>query len=183
MDEAQENQGGRCRLRIHRSKTTNTMSRTLEESIVVFLSRVKKTKDCWNWSAAKNDVGYGQMYWLGVTTYAHRISWTLHKGQIPKGLFVLHRCDNPACCNPDHLFLGTQQDNISDCKSKGRMRNGDLHGEQCGSHKLKEHEVLEIRRRYKSGGVSTYTLAREFGVTRSNIGYIVRGKQWKHLPV
>jgi len=85
-----------------------------------FWSRVKKTDRCWLWTGNKNPDGYG-MFWLdGKAHGAHRVSWLFHYGEIPKHLFVLHHCDNPACVRPCHLFLGTAGDNSRDSWAKGR---------------------------------------------------------------
>lgn len=86
-----------------------------------FWSHVDKTDGCWLWTGAdKGALGHGRFYVKGKRTKVHRFSWELANGPIPPGLFVLHRCDNGACVRPDHLFLGTQADNIRDMDSKGR---------------------------------------------------------------
>jgi hypothetical protein len=110
-----------------------------------FWSKVLKTETCWLWQAQRNNKGYGCLavyrsdkgrHW---PTYAHRLSWTLTNGPIPDELNVLHRCDTPACVNPDHLFLGTQCDNMRDCVNKGRMPPSTSHA------KLTEDQVRGIR--------------------------------------
>lgn len=89
---------------------------------------VLKTR-CWEWTASKvTNSGYGQFQVIKSTTLAHRISWLIHFGEIPTGLFVLHKCDNKICVNPDHIFLGTHQANMDDCKAKGRNAVGDRNG-------------------------------------------------------
>lgn len=89
-----------------------------------FWAKVVKTEACWDWKGYKNKQGYGRM---GIAASqcvnAHRVSWVIHSGQIPAGLFVCHRCDNPSCTRPDHLFLGTRQDNVDDMLIKKRSRH------------------------------------------------------------
>ncbi len=88
-----------------------------------FLSHVKKKNGCWKWLSTKNCFGYGRLFSDNKEYKAHRVSWELKFGPIPNGLFVLHKCDNPECTNPDHLFLGTQRENMNDCLNKGRHSN------------------------------------------------------------
>jgi len=124
---------------------------------------------------------------------AHRIAYELLKG--PTGdFFVLHTCDNPPCCNPDHLWLGTQADNIKDCKEKGRTRNGvgakhgsKTHpqriprGEKSGLSVLTRSDVEEIRAKYQTGDFSQGLLGEQYGVSRTTVGQIVRGETWTHI--
>lgn len=91
-----------------------------EKLCIRFWGKVKKGKTCWEWSGAKIPKGYGQLGFLGKHTYAHRVSWELCFGKIPQGLCVLHKCDNPPCVNPKHLFLGTIADNNRDMFRKNR---------------------------------------------------------------
>ena len=170
---------------------------TPEQRIAKFWEKVDKSGGddaCWNWTGSRNTGGYGQSAWKGKSKVAHRISWELANGEIPNGLLVLHKCDNRACVNPRHLFIGTQQDNIDDMIQKGRAVNlsgsdhwSHLHpekkpyGEAVGHHKLTENEVREIRRRYAQGNTSHSKLAQEFNIGRSNIGTILNRITWKHV--
>lgn len=115
----------------------------------------------------------------GKTIYAHRLSWTIHYGDIPSGLCVLHRCDVRMCVNPDHLFLGTNAENMADKVAKGRQSRQS--GESNPSAKLTKGDVEEIRRRYSSGLISQETLAEYFGVSQTLIGMIVRERIWKNV--
>lgn len=131
---------------------------------------------CWIWNKFKLKSGYGTTAQNKKTYLAHRLSYLLHVGMIPKGLWVLHKCDNPSCVNPDHLFLGTHQDNTDDKVSKGRQLRGDSHN----MSKLTEDEITAIREfpKFRGAGV---ILAKRYDVTPSMISYIRNGKSWKHL--
>lgn len=88
-----------------------------------FENKIKRTNNgCWVWTGATAGRGYGKLFVDGKDIRAHRVSWLLHRGELPDASFVLHRCDNPPCVNPDHLFLGDQYDNMRDCASKRRIR-------------------------------------------------------------
>lgn len=137
---------------------------------------------CWLWFGPVNEHGYGTLR----NKYAHRVSYELHRGEVG-ALCVLHKCDVPACVNPDHLFLGTRADNIRDCHSKGRMfvqtkKHRMARGERVYGSKLTPEKVIEIRRRY-AAGEQQIPLARIFGVTQGAIHSIVAGKTWKHVAL
>jgi hypothetical protein len=155
---------------------------------------------CWDWQASKHGQGYGLFKLKSRTEFAHRIAWRIaHKSDIPNGLCVLHSCDNPACVNPAHLRVGTQQDNMDDKVTRGRQaRTGALRpatGMNSGAHthpekrargvkngrsKLTVEQVQEIRARSKKGE-SQSAIARSFEVHRTQIGAIVRREQWTHI--
>lgn len=169
-----------------------------------FWPKVEKTKTCWLWIASTRGKGYGAFGADGKNQYAHRASWEIHYGPIPDGLWVLHHCDTPACVNPQHLFLGTNADNMQDCVAKGRTATGERNGskthperrpkgERHGTHthpgsrptgerngraKLTEVQVWEIRALYASGEYSQHAIASRFGVSRPQISAIVNFKNW-----
>lgn len=156
-----------------------------EETYTVarFWSKVKlrSRNQCWLWTARQFRYGYGNFsVEVGRTTGAHRFAWELEHGAIPDGLRVLHKCDNPPCVNPDHLFLGTQADNVADMIAKGRKVNGSHEGSANGRAVLTEDDVLEIRRRC-AGGETQRALSQAFGISSSQIGYIVRRESWTYV--
>ena len=115
---------------------------------------IKNGQDkCWDWSASKMNFGYGRMG-VGGNKWntAHRISWEIHVGKIPKGMFVLHKCDNPPCSNPKHLFLGTQRENIQDARNKGRMSS--VGGEKCATTVYSDEYVIDAIKRLKKSGLT-----------------------------
>lgn len=137
---------------------------------------------CWLWKASTKDGEYGGFKINGKTVFAHRFAWTLLHGEIPDGMCVLHRCDRPTCVRADsHLFLGTPALNSADMTNKERQARG----EQQGSAKLTDAEVLNIRRLWRGNG-GPYTqveLAAMFDTYQGNISAIILGKNWKHLPL
>ncbi len=148
--------------------------------MVRFWEKVRKTDTCWLWQASTNQGGYGTFRANGASRLAHRLSWEEHYGAIPPATMVLHRCDNPPCVNPKHLFLGTQLDNMRDMANKGRSRSWDQLGTNHFNVKLDEQRVREIRNRFANGETQV-SLAKEFGVSFQNIHLIVRRKKWKHV--
>ncbi len=135
---------------------------------------------CIIWTGHKNNHGYGSIgseSQKGRMLLAHRVSYEIAHGPISDSIMVLHSCDNPSCVNPDHLFLGTQADNIADMVSKGRGPNGT----KAWNSKLTDNDILEIRNRYASGGVTQRTLSDEFGISQSRICWIIKRKSWKHI--
>jgi hypothetical protein len=139
--------------------------------------RVSEIHECWEWQAGLFEGGYGQFKVDGQSTQAHRVAWRLSGGTFDGG-HVCHKCDNRKCCNPAHLFDGTPRANVVDAFNKNR-RGGRV-GEVSNWAKLKEPDVLEIRRR-ASLGEKRSALAREYGVVPATIDHIVNRKNWKHI--
>lgn len=135
---------------------------------------------CWVWNGCVDSWGYGHFKVSGVVRRAHRFSWEMAREPVPPHLVVCHRCDNPPCVNPDHLFVGTQADNIRDMAAKGRLRW--VCGEKSGRSVLSESDVLRIRERLSSG-TKHAVLANEFSVSRQLISAINTGRIWRCLPL
>lgn len=130
---------------------------------------------CWEWLAYKNPKGYGTFAISRKDRmYAHRASWLLHRGEIPKGMYVLHRCDNPSCVNPEHLFLGTARDNTIDMLTKGRGGPLTVGGERSPVSKLTDAQVVAIRLE-RSEGAKLHVIAARHGVTNATISRICAG--------
>ena len=135
---------------------------------------LRKTKNgCWLWTLSVTSSGYGQMYVGRVAAPAHRMSWIVHNGPIPKGIFVCHKCDNPRCINPDHLFLGSHSDNMGDMTRKGRSTRGSKNPRA----KFTEAQIQEIR----SSKKSRKELAEKYGVWPETIWGIRTRRYWKHV--
>lgn len=135
---------------------------------------------CWLWEASHKPNGYGYM-WAGTKKeHSHRLSYTLFKGPIPNGLNILHKCDQPACINPDHLFTGTQAENLQDCVRKGRHTKVALKGSTNPKAKLTDADIQEIRATPKRPRY-LYDLATKFGVSRGTICSVKRGRSWGHV--
>lgn len=151
-----------------------------------FWAKVKRTDECWYWTASCSRKGYGQLVvkhggtqkrWL-----AHRLSWVLHFGEIPKGVgyhgtCVLHCCDNPKCVRPDHLWLGSNADNVRDCIAKGRASKVRARGENHPMAKLTEPDIIAIRRDDRTQEI----IAQSYGISTSTISAIQRREKWKHV--
>lgn len=135
--------------------------------------------DCWEWTAKKSKEGYGSI-WDGSVrklVLSHRLSFELHKGEIPEGMVVQHDCDNPGCVNPDHLTLGTHKTNADDKMSKGRWKPTGLRGEQIANARLTESQVRQIKRMTGTHDA----VAAKFGVCAATIWNIRTGRTWRHV--
>lgn len=146
---------------------------------------INKITDCWEWNGSKRS-GYGRMI-VGSrsdgtrrSVSAHRVSYELLYGEIPEGMEVCHKCDNPCCVNPNHLFVGTRQDNIDDRERKGR--NIVFVGEEQGRSKLTKKAVKDARweRAYK--GTTYQALADKYGVSKKTMQNAIKGITWKCVP-
>lgn len=155
------------------------MKGTIQER---FEAKFTKSDGCWEWNAGKGGHGYGVFVIIGKNQYAHRVAYQLYVGEIPASLYVCHHCDNPGCVNPAHLFLGTHNDNMRDCKNKGRGigKSSGASGEKHRSAKLTNAQVIEIISLH-SEGARNVDLAKEFGVTQPTISKIVCGHNWTKI--
>jgi hypothetical protein len=148
-----------------------------------FWEYVDKTEDCWLWMGTRDKDGYGKYHHNYHSFLAHRKAYELTFGEIPDGLYVMHKCNNPPCVNPDHLELGTNRENMLHCIQSGR-HVWQVHpecaqkGEKRANAKLKEKQVLSIRDLYTQGGYSHRKLGEMFGVSHTVIQRIIAGKDW-----
>lgn len=150
-----------------------------------FFAKTRRAANgCLEWTAHRDRKGYGRFQYRGKVESAHRVAWALaHDGELPKG-HVLHRCDNPACVNIEHLFIGDQEVNMKDMARKGRGRkpgSGTL-GEDNPLSSLTQQEADEIRRLYAQGGITQKQLAAKFNVTRGVIGPVLRNERYVPIP-
>lgn len=143
-----------------------------------FWSEVEKSDGCWLWRSAHTR-RYGQVTVGGVSYSAHRYAWMTTYGPIPDGMLVCHHCDTTNCVRPEHLFIGTQHDNVQDMLSKGR--GAPARGEKAGNARLTEVQVREIRRLHHYG-VRPASLGRVTGVSEATIRHIVKGHTWQTTP-
>jgi hypothetical protein len=142
-----------------------------------FWMYVQKTDGCWLWTGARQQSGYGLLKWGDKYQRAHRLSWFIHHGELPpSNVFVCHTCDVPACVNPEHLFLGTADDNNKDRARKGR--NNSPRGERHGRAKLSRGDVTRLRESFAQGERSAKELALQFSISLSQVYRILNGQKW-----
>ena len=167
------------------------MPRTTLPLISRFWPKVAKASGCWLWKAAIRRDGYGLFTNQGRHYAAHRLSWELTHGPIPDGMWVLHHCDVRACVRPDHLYLGTREQNTSDAMLRHRFKSGDEahfrahpeivpRGERHWASRLTDDDVRDIRRRV-AAGEKQVSLQREYELSSGLVSLIVHRKRWAHV--
>lgn len=154
--------------------------RPLLERFERFLPDQLRDDECWEWQGSRDTRGYGQLgAGQGRLLRAHRIAWEAHHAEpVPPGICVCHSCDNPACVNPAHLFLGNHAENMADKAAKRRHS----FGSDLPQARLTRSEVEEIRRLHAADDLSQHQLARRFGVGQATVHAIVHRKTWRHVP-
>jgi len=145
---------------------------------------IKGKDECWEWSGTKDGHGYGKISMLGrgySPVKAPRVSWVLHYGAIPDGMYICHICDNPSCVNPQHLMMGTPKDNTQDMWQKGRDNH--VSWGNAWARKLTPKDVVRIREIASVGNRSNRSLGLEYGVSGHTIGEIIKRKTWKGVTI
>ena len=148
-----------------------------EEKLLKYVA-TSHPAECWEWKGARNPVGYGRMRLNGKMIYPHRLTWDLKHGPIKTGLLVCHTCDNPPCCNPAHLFLGTHADNSADCVRKGRHKRVSPRGQDAGRAKLTNAQVVAIRNDPRVQRL----IAADYHIDSSSVSDIKNRITWRHMP-
>lgn len=154
------------------------------DKVAEFWARVKKGRGCWLFATTDPSRGYGRIFAKKRYHKAHRVSWMLHHGPIPKGLGVLHRCDNPPCVRPSHLFLGNQKANWEDMIAKGRgnFRRGERHPMTgLTDEAVREIRRLHIRGKHSHDPGNTSELMNKFGISRNTVLRVADGVNWRHV--
>lgn len=181
---------GMCAAHYDRMRTGKDMSSPVRRVVRSgsdmdrFMSKVDKVDSgCWEWNASRTPLGYGQFRFRGTRELSHRVSWMLFKGDIPPDtsrygtMGVLHKCDNPCCVNPDHLFVGDQSANSSDSVSKERWGKRGLTGEAHGRALLSESDVRAIR----ASDESIRNIAKRYGISPGAVQHIRKRRSWQHI--
>ena len=138
----------------------------------------KTNEECWEWIKGKTSKGYGTVRYENKTYLAHRLAYQLfHNKTLDKLIFICHKCDNPLCCNPNHLFQGTNKDNIDDKVNKNRQTKGETNA----NVKLTSEQVISIRTTYENRNITHRQLASIYNVTSPTITAILKRKTWKHI--
>lgn len=160
---------------------------TPEQFVIAFWNKVNKDGSipthrpelgkCWEWTACKTSDGYGSVRVCKKMIGTHRLVWKWTYSEIPEHLEVCHLCDNPACCNPKHLWLGTHKQNVEDRENKKRGKQPRF--EKHNKAKLNREIVTEIRQRYENGERNLTRLSKDYNVTRCNIGFIIKRITWR----
>lgn len=169
--------------------------RKARPTIERFWSKVRKTAECWYWVGFRDRQGYGRFYEPKNATSAHRASWHIHYGEIPRDLCVLHKCDNPSCVRPDHLYVGTNADNVRDRTERKRHwanRNprefqrhakavGGLASKRPGEKNPRAKLTADDIRSIRASKEAKYILIEKYGISRSNLWLIQTGQRWKSV--
>jgi hypothetical protein len=163
----------------HYARTSKTIP--AEERFWAKVDKSDGDDSCWIWKAGIRKDGYGVFHpsALNRNKVAHRFAYELTYGEIPDGLLACHKCDNHKCVNPKHIFLGTQRDNMRDMLAKGRNGTKRVTGESHHKAKLSNEKISYIRNRYAVGDIKQKDLAKEFGVSQTNISCIIRRTGWR----
>lgn len=165
------------------AKPVRQVLRHLSDADRIKAKSIVTETGCWQWQASRTPLGYGQMRYQGTRELSHRVSWMVFKGPIPASdsvygtLGVLHKCDNPGCVNPDHLFLGDQRSNAVDSVSKGRWGRRGAKGEAHGRALVTEEIVRAIR----SSAATARECAIKYGLSTGAVRHIRARRSWKHI--
>jgi hypothetical protein len=181
---------GLCKAHYDRLRTGRDMTKPVRQVIRNasdedrFMAKVNKVESgCWEWNASRTPLGYGQFRYKGQRELSHRVSWMLFKGEIPtdsnhyQTMGVLHKCDNPCCVNPEHLFLGDQSANMADAGSKQRWGKPRTSGESHGRALMTEDDVRAIR----ASTISIRKLAAQYNLSAGAVQHIRKRRSWKHV--
>jgi len=141
-----------------------------------FWDRTRRAGDCILWTLGADKRGYGRVSFQGRKRRAHQVAWEITNGPIPAGLWLLHSCDNPACCNPEHLRLGDHEQNMRDMRERGRSPKGSANPQS----KLTDSSIAEIRRLYSSGQMQK-DIAKLFQISKSAVSLICLRRTWSHV--